>query len=153
MFSTARLATIGAISVVYCAAALVALHVLDPSTDAIGRASSEYVLGPYGYLMTSVYLALALALTVLAVAFARTLARRRPVAPLVIATLTLVVSSIFPTDRGLVPVTPSGTIHNIAGLLGFISLTKLNPTKQSPIPAKAEVKARLRKTAESRMRK
>jgi hypothetical protein len=122
LFATARLATIGTISVAYCAAVLAALHLLDPATDAIGRASSEYVLGPYGYLMTSVYLVLALALIVLAAAFTHALARRRAAAPLVIASATLVVSSIFPTDRGLVAVTPSGTIHNVAGLVGFISL-------------------------------
>ena len=122
MITTSRLAVVGALGVAYFGTVFALLHVLDPATDAVGRAGSEYVLGPYGVLMTSCYLALAVSLVALAIAFARSLGRRVAPGLLLFAAFGLVLSSIFPTDRGVVAVTTTGMIHNFAGLGSFISI-------------------------------
>jgi len=122
MLATSKLALLGAGGTAYFAAVFALLHVLDPITDAVGRAGSEYVLGPFGILMTSCYLALAGALIALALAFARVLRGRAAPALLLLAGLGLVVAAIFPTDRGVVATTVTGTIHNFAGLGTFIAV-------------------------------
>lgn len=122
MFITVTLSLIATASVAYCAVTFGMLHLLDPATDAVGRASSEYVLGPYGYLMTSVYLIFALALTLIAIATVRIAQKRIPCVPFLIASGALGVSSVYPTDRGLTPTTATGAVHNVAGLLAFLSI-------------------------------
>lgn len=56
-------------------AALAALHVLRPEDDPRTRHLSEYVVGPYGYLMTVAFLAASLGLAALAAATWRALER------------------------------------------------------------------------------
>lgn len=122
MLATSTLALLGAGGTAYFAAVFALLHLLDPATDAVGRAGSEYVLGPYGILMTSCYLALAGAVIALAIAYARMLGGRAAPALLLLAGVGLVIAAMFPTDRGVVATTVTGTIHNFAGLGTFIAV-------------------------------
>ena len=117
-----NLALIGAAAAAYFAVVFASLHVLDPGTDPVGRAGSEYVLGPYGVLMTSNFLALAVGLLALALAFARVLDRRAAPSLLLVASLGFVVAAIFRTDRGVVATTATGTIHNFAGIGSFVAI-------------------------------
>lgn len=120
MSTSFRLGVLASAAAAYAGLAFASLHLLDPATDAIGAAGSEYVLGPYGPVMISVYLAIGLAFAAIALGYARVLGTRIASVLLLLGTAALVVSSIFPTDRGLVPSTTTGVIHNISGLSAFL---------------------------------
>ena len=68
------LATIVISCVTYYAVAVVALHVLRPEYDPVSRVTSNYAVGPYGYLMTATFFAFAAALFVLSFGLSRVLA-------------------------------------------------------------------------------
>lgn len=115
-------------SLAYYVAVLALLHWLRPDVDPIARVTSEYAVGPYGYLMVSTFLVLSLALVALAMGLARSLAapaRSWPwVALLILAGLALAVAALFPVDVGAVrPITPSGWVHRIAAIVVFPSLS------------------------------
>jgi hypothetical protein len=46
---------------VYFVLAIAAMHVLSPAISPITRPTSEYAIGPFGYLMTSAFLAFSIA--------------------------------------------------------------------------------------------
>jgi hypothetical protein len=118
----ARLGLVAALGVAYFGFVFTLLHFLDPATDAVGRAGSEYVLGPYGILMTTCFLALALAFAATAAAFARVLPASRAWAGFAIAAVGLAVVAVIPTDRGVTATTTSGLIHNLTGVLSFLAI-------------------------------
>src|SRR6266702_3274230 len=67
----ARLALIAIIGISYFFVAVVTLHFLRPDYDPVKRAVSNYAIGPYGFLMTTAFFALALSLFALALGLAR----------------------------------------------------------------------------------
>jgi hypothetical membrane protein len=124
--AAAWLATIVIACVTYYAVAVVALHVLRPEYDPVSRVTSNYVVGPYGYLMTATFFAFAAALFVLSFGLSRVLAMpaqsRLGLALLVAAGLGVVVAGIFPTDvtPDDSPVTATGVVHILAALAAFV---------------------------------
>lgn len=53
--------------------AVVVLHVLRPEFNPVNHAVSNYAVGPYGYLMTAAFYALALSVFALALGLARSM--------------------------------------------------------------------------------
>jgi hypothetical protein len=58
---TASIATVALVGVVYFVVAIVILHVLRPDLNPIQRPTSEYAVGPYGWLMTSAFFSMSVA--------------------------------------------------------------------------------------------
>ena len=121
-----RLATIGSLGVAAFVVLVAALHVLDPDRDPVSITVSEYVLGPYGWLLSFAALAFGLGILAITVALAGILPSPRPrvgLTALALAGLGMVVVGAFPTDP-IDPtdphfVTTAGTIHAAAGILSF----------------------------------
>lgn len=104
------------------------LHGLRPDVDALARVTSEYAVGPYGFLMTSAFLALSVALAVLGMGLTRALSTPARSAPgivlLFLAAIAIVAAAFFPVDVGAVrPITAEGRVHRIAAILAFASMT------------------------------
>lgn len=128
LLSTRALGRVVIASIAYYVAALALLHWLRPDVDLISRVTSEYAVGPYGFLMVSTFLVLALALAALAMGLARSLSTPAVSSPglalLIVASIALVAAALFPVDVGAVrPVTPSGWVHRIAAIVVFPSLS------------------------------
>lgn len=102
------------------------LHVLDPALDPAQRPTSEYAVGPFGYLMTAVFLLLSVSTWALIAGLRRDLdgpALSRPgLAFLAAWGVGLLVAAAFPIDPEGAPATLAGTIHSIAGPVTFVSL-------------------------------
>jgi hypothetical membrane protein len=115
--------------VTYYALAVVALHVLRPEYDPISRVTSNYAVGPYGYLMTATFFAIAAALLALSFGLSRTLAStarsRVGFALLSAAGAGAVIAGVFPTDvtPDDSPVTIIGGVHILAGVAAFVCVT------------------------------
>lgn len=115
--------------VAYYVVAVVALHVLRPEYDPVSRVTSNYAVGPYGYLMTATFFALAAALLALSLALSRTLVQqartRVGLALLVAAALGVIVAGILPTDvtPDDSPVSATGLVHILAGVSAFLCIT------------------------------
>jgi hypothetical protein len=130
----ARLAgtiTVGA--VMYIVLALVVLHFLRPEYDPVARVISNYAVGPYGFLMTTAFLALAISTLSLAFGIYKGVV---PAARsgggltlLVVAGLGALPVALFPTDVTPedLPITTVGTIHVLASVasLAFFVVASL----------------------------
>ena len=103
-----------------------ALHFLSPDSDPIQRPTSEYAVGPYGYIMTSAFIALSVASWALVIGLSRDLAEpaksRVGLVFLGVFAIGLLVAATFPIDLEGAPQTLAGTIHQINGPLTFLSL-------------------------------
>ncbi len=120
------LATVACACSVYFFMVVVSLHFLRRDYDPIGRYVSEYAVGPYSPLMASAFFALALGSLILSFALSRGGAglgkNKVGLIPMGIWGVCFLVVGVFPTDlKGASP-TPSGTIHTVAAMLGFVSL-------------------------------
>jgi hypothetical protein len=106
---------------------LAALHVLNPDTSVIDRPTSEYAVGPFGYLMTAAFVALSGATWALVIGLSQNLSReaRSPLGLGLLAVFgtCLLVAATFPIDLEGTPRTLAGTIHSINGPIAFLSLT------------------------------
>lgn len=132
----------------YGALALVILHVVRPENA--GHMVSDYAVGPYGWVMTSCFLALSCGCLMLLLGLLRhgpaSLAARAGACLLGMVSAGLVVSAIFPTDVKR-PITHSGQIHfisflvNVAGIvlaavlvsLGFGSHARWRPYQRRAV--------------------
>jgi len=104
------------------AAAVLALHVLRRDLEPASHRLSEYAIGPWGWLMTSAFAALAVALWLLRRALPPAAPSRYVRALLTIATIGFVLSAVFPTD----PTRPDAlreTVHTVASTGGLVALT------------------------------
>ncbi|MDQ3931600.1 MAG: DUF998 domain-containing protein [Actinomycetota bacterium] len=103
-----------------------ALHVLSPDFDPIQRPTSEYAVGPFGYLMTAAFVAMSAATWALIIGLARDLPKharsRLGLGFLGVWAIGLLVAAAFPIDLDGAPPTVAGAIHSINGPLTFISL-------------------------------
>ncbi len=118
----------------YAIVALAALHVLRPDLDPASNFVSNYAVGPYGWVMSTFFIAFSLGICSLVAGLG---ARRRGgalgrvgFAALLVAAAGLIVAAIYPTDLPGGPYTRSGDIHelsfkvNVAGiLLGVLCLS------------------------------
>ncbi|MEV5898032.1 DUF998 domain-containing protein [Nonomuraea fuscirosea] len=145
----AKLAEAGIAGILVFVGLIATLHVIDPDRDPIGTTVSEYVLGPYGWLLSFAALAFGLGVLALTTATAAILPSPRPRTGLTLLTLAglgMVVVGAFPTDP-IDPtdprfVTTSGVIHAAAGILAFTCFAIAGPLLTRPI-RKATSTARL----------
>lgn len=123
----AVLATVSIMGTAIFVVLIAAMHFLSPEFNPIQRPTSEYAVGPFGYLMTSAFVALSLSTWALVIGL------RRDLASLALSRLGLVflgvfgagllVAATFPIDLDGAPETLAGTIHAISGSISFLSLT------------------------------
>lgn len=122
----------------FTAVAIVVLHGLRPDLDPYKRAISEYVNGPYGIFMTTTFFSQSLASLALAASVIRVRLKQRRArigsVLFIVAAMGGAVAGVFPTD----PASPysqtsAGTIHAVAGLIRFLSLTLALPLLSSAL--------------------
>jgi hypothetical protein len=129
-----RLTTVGVTGVLVFVVLVTVLHVIDPGRDPVSITISEYVLGPYGWVLTFAGLAFGLGTLAITLALAATLPSPRPrrgLTMLAIAGVAMVVVASFPTDP-IDPadprfVTTAGMIHAAAGILSFTCFAVAQP--------------------------
>lgn len=107
--------------------AIVLLHGLRPELNPFERAISDYVMGPYGSVMTVTFFNQGLGSVALAAALMRVAPNHRRILIgsllFVVAAIGAVIAGVFPAD----PASPysrtiAGTIHMVAGLVRFLAL-------------------------------
>lgn len=124
----AWLSTIAIAGSIYYAVAVVVLHALRPEYDPLSRVTSNYAVGPYGYLMTATFFAIAAGLMALSLGLSQTLAplaqSRVSLALLVAAGVGAIVAGVFPTDVTPTdaPITATGVVHILAGVTAFLCI-------------------------------
>lgn len=123
-----RLGQAAVVSVIYFVVVIIALHGLRPEVDPVAAVTSEYAVGPYGWLMTSAYFVFSGALLALGIGLARALSRRARETPgialLFLAALGTAVAGLAPVDVGAArPITTQGWIHRMAAIVAFASMT------------------------------
>jgi hypothetical protein len=122
----AILATVAALGTAYFVVVIAALHFLRPGINPVERPTSEYAVGPFGYLMTSAFVSMSLGTWALVVGLQRDLSRSRlhrvGLGFLGVWGIGLLVAATFPIDVQGAPTTLAGTIHRINGPLTFLSL-------------------------------
>jgi len=109
----------------YSVIALLLLHILRPDYAPAHHFISDYAVGPYGWVMTTWFLAMSCGCLMLAIGMVRCgpnwIAARIGTFLLGVASIGLVVSAIFPTDVRL-PETTTGEIHYISFLVNIGSI-------------------------------
>jgi hypothetical protein len=120
------LATVAALGTGYFVVVIAALHFLRPDINPVERPTSEYAIGPFGYLMTSAFISLSLGTWALVVGLHRDLSGsgryRVGLGFLGVWGIGLLVAATFPIDVEEAPSTLAGTIHRINGPLTFLSM-------------------------------
>jgi hypothetical protein len=120
------LATLAMLGTAYFVVVIAALHFLRPDINPVERPTSEYAVGPFGYLMTSAFVSLSLATWALVVGLRRDLSLARlhrvGLGFLGVWGIGLLVAAAFPIDVDGAPGTLAGTIHRINGPLTFLSM-------------------------------
>lgn len=123
----AAVATIALVAISYFTAIIIVLHFVRSSLDPMERPTSEYAVGPHGYLMTTAFLAVSLASFMLVIGLSRGIAppaqSRIGLGLLGLLAIGVLVAMIFPIDPEGAARTTSGTIHRINGPLAFLSLS------------------------------
>jgi hypothetical protein len=121
------LATLALIGIAYFVAIIVTLHFLRPDLNPISRPTSEYAVGPYGFLMTTAFLSMSVASLSLVIGLYKGIhesARSRIGLMLLgIWSVGVLVAMSFPIDPEGTRQTTTGIIHRINGPLTFLSLT------------------------------
>jgi hypothetical protein len=124
-------------SVIYYASAVALLHILRTDYDPGYRFLSEYVVGPYGILMTSTFFALSIGSLALALGLWRSVSSKLRFLPGLLLWLTLAcavfLAGIYPTDLQESPPTRIGQIHNLMGMIAFPSATLALPLLSFPL--------------------
>jgi uncharacterized protein DUF998 len=117
---TSRLAELAVVFETWFVLALCALHLLRPDLTPARHMISEYAVGPFGALMTSAFVAAALACLSLLLGLIRDGPDSRPARfaelLLAVAFVGLLISAIFPMDVRP-PYTRSGAIHELSFLV------------------------------------
>ena len=120
-FGTATIVCLG-----YAALALLLMHVLRPDYSPMSHMISDYGVGPYGWVMQTVFVGMSLGNAMLFVGLAQSgpvsIAARVAIGLLAIASVGLIVSAIFPTDLPGGPSTSAGHIHTLSFLVNIASL-------------------------------
>jgi hypothetical protein len=110
----------------YFVVVIAAMHFLSPDISPVQRPTSEYATGPFGYLMTSAFVALSVASWALVVGLRRDIPpqgiHRIGLGFLGVWGVGLLVAATFPIDPEGAPRTLAGTVHSINGPLTFLSL-------------------------------
>lgn len=123
--TTFTFATITIICFGYSVLALLLMHFLRPDYAPVNHMISDYGVGPYGWIMSTAFIAMSIGIATLVIGLVRggpssTPARLGTIL-LAIASIGLVVSAIFPTDL-VPPSTRTGRIHTMSFLVNVISI-------------------------------
>lgn len=118
-------------SVIYYVSAIALLHVLRTDYDPGYRYLSEYVVGPYGALMTSTFFVLSIGSLALSVGLWRSVSSRLRFLPGLLLWLTwacaVFAAGIYPGDLQGSPQTRIGNIHDQMGMIAFPSASLALP--------------------------
>lgn len=110
----------------YALLALIVLHVLRPDYAPASHMISDYGVGPYGWVMTTWFVATSCGCLMLLLGLTRTglksITARLGVLLLGIASIGLLLSAVFPTDLVGGPRTRAGEIHTISFLVNVGSI-------------------------------
>ena len=124
-------------SVVYYVSAIALLHVLRTDYDPGYRYLSEYVVGPYGALMTSTFFVLSVGSLALSFGLWRSVSSKLRFVPGLLLWLTwacgVFLAGIYPGDLQGLPQTRIGQIHNQMGMIAFPSATLALPLLSLPL--------------------
>jgi hypothetical protein len=124
-------------SVVYYVSTILLLHVLRTDYDPGYRYLSEYVVGPYGALMTSTFFDLSVGSMALSFGLWRSVSSKLRFLPGLLLWLTwgfaIFLAGIYPGDLQGVPQTRIGQIHNQMGMVAFSSATLALPLLSLPL--------------------
>jgi hypothetical membrane protein len=125
-FASAFVATTAIGCFAYFSLALLLLHVLKPDYEPSTYMISDYANGPYGWIMTTCFLALSCGCLMLLLGLVRigprSVAARLGTVLLGIASIGMLVAAIFPTDPEGAPLSRSGFIHGITFLPNVLSI-------------------------------
>lgn len=123
----ASIATVAIAGIAYFVVIIVALHVLRPDLNPIQRPTSEYAVGPYGFLMTSAFFSMSVASFALVIGLSQGVSQparsRIGLGLLGLWGVGVLIAMLFPIDLEGAPQTISGTVHRMNGPLTFLSLT------------------------------
>jgi len=123
----ARIAAVALVGIVYFVVIIIALHFLRPDHNSIRQTTSEYAVGPYGFLMTSAFFSMSVASLALVTSLYQGLSQparsQIGLGLLGIWGVAVLIAAAFPIDVQGAPQTISGTIHQLNGRLAFTSLT------------------------------
>jgi hypothetical protein len=121
-----KLATVALASVTYFALAVISLHFLRPDYSPISQPTSDYAVGPSGFVMSTAFAAMSLAAWSVVIGLGQTVRQttrlRVGMGLLGVWATGVLIAMLFPTDVGDAPQTLSGTIHRINGFAAFFSL-------------------------------
>ncbi len=124
-------------SVIYYASANALLHVLRTDYDPGYRYLSEYVVGPYGTLMTSTFFVLSIGSLALAFGLWRSVSSKLRFLPGLLLWLTwacaVFLAGICPGDLQESPQTRIGQIHDQMGMIAFPSASLALPLLSIPM--------------------
>ncbi len=125
--TVSKLTTVALAAISYFVVILATLHFLRHDLNPISRTTSEYAVGPFGFLMTSAFFSMSLASWALVIGLYQGIpgpARSRiGLALLGIWAVGVLIAMIFPIDADGAAQTMAGAIHAINGPLIFLSLT------------------------------
>jgi hypothetical protein len=121
------LTTLALMGIAYFVAVIVTLHFLRPDLNPISRPTSEYAVGPYGFLMTTAFLSMSMASLSLVTALYKGMphSARSRIGLLLLGvwSVGVLVAMSFPINPEGTRQTTTGIIHRINGPLTFLSLT------------------------------
>jgi hypothetical protein len=119
-----RVAWVGIVGTAFVILAVAALHFLRTDYNPVARFISEFAVGPYSWLMTIAFFALALASFAVAFGVQKTLAPswkgRIGTSLLGVFGACILLAGIFPTDLQGTPLTTSGAIHAGVSISAFL---------------------------------
>jgi hypothetical protein len=122
-----RLTTLALISISYFVVVIVVLHFLRPDVNPVNRPTSEYAVGPYGFLMTTAFFSMSVASLSLVIGLYKGMSlpaqSRIGLILLGIWGVGVLVAMSFPINPKGTEITITGIIHRINGPLTFLSLT------------------------------
>ncbi|MGQ0761336.1 MAG: DUF998 domain-containing protein [Acidobacteriota bacterium] len=125
------------LSVAYYASAIALLHILRTDYDPGYRSLSEYVVGPYGALMTSTFFVLSVGSFALSFGLWRSVSSKLRFLPGLLLWLAwaggVFLAGIYPADLQGSPETRIGQIHNLIGMVAFPCATLALPLLSLPL--------------------
>ena len=120
------LGTAAIVCFAYAGVALALLHVLRPDFNPTNHMISDYGVGPYGWIMQTVFVGMSIGCVMLAVGLSGSgppsLPARLALFLLAVASIGLIISAVFPTDLAGGPSTRAGHIHTLSFLVNIASL-------------------------------
>jgi len=125
------------LSVIYYATAIILLHILRTDSDPKYRYLSEYVVGPYGALMTSTFFVLSVGSLALLFGLWRSVSSKLRFLPGMLLWLVwacaVFLAGVYPTDLQGAPQTQNGLVHNQMGMIAFPCATLALPLLSLPL--------------------